>query len=201
MRSWKRAPAESLVDDDDEELVSLLSGDSNPRDGLDELDWEGNGVRRSVPEIKLLENTWSVPAHAAGGNTGRSPAGRSPAAESWHAADDVEGEDFGTIDWSYYRRKARRHDLKMRESIADWPNAFQSVYVLFEAGQSWLALGIVGVTCGVIASMVDIGTDWATDLKFGLCRRGFWINRATCCSDRQATHETFQSTACSALTA
>ena len=49
--------------------------------------------------------------------------------------------------------------------------------------ESWIVLALIGVTCGVIATIVDVGADWATDLKFGYCNRGFWINRGVCCRD------------------
>lgn len=200
MRAWKRAPAEGLVDDeDDEELVNLLSGGANPLDELDHLFSESDGtVRLSVGGNVSEGRGAQVSAKSGAGgashpraHTTRNDAGggaarrRDSRVQSWHETDDEEGEDFGTIDWSYYRRKSRWHDHQTQQSIADWPRAFRSIYTAYEAVQSWLALGVVGVSCGVIASVVDIGTDWATDLKFGLCRRGFWINRATCCSDRQ----------------
>ena len=201
MRAWKRAPAEGLVDDeDDEELVNLLSGESNPLDELDELFSESDGtVRLSVGGHNSegggagvgaksgsggTSYPWAQTARSAGGGAARR---RDSRVQSWHETDNEDGEDFGTIDWSYYRRKSRWHDHQTKKRIADWPRVFRSMYTAYEAGQSWLALGVVGVSCGVIASVVDIGTDWATDLKFGLCRRGFWINRATCCSDRHTS--------------
>ena len=49
--------------------------------------------------------------------------------------------------------------------------------------QSWLALTIVGALMGLFAAIIDIGSMWALDLKFGVCSRGFWINRSLCCKD------------------
>jgi len=159
MRAWKRAPAEGLVDDeDDEELVNLLSGESNPLDELDELFSESDGTARLSVGGHVSEGggaqagakrgaggTSHPPAQTGGGATRR----RDSRVPSWHETDDEDGEDFGTIDWSYYRRKSRWHDHQTKERIADWPRVFRSLYTAYEAGQSWLALGVVGVSCGV----------------------------------------------------
>ena len=88
-----------------------------------------------------------------------------------------------TIDWSRARAEARRHEDVVEAKIRGWPVLLRSAFRAYDACQSWLALGIIGASCGVVASIIDTGTDWATDLKFGLCRRGFWISKATCCSD------------------
>jgi hypothetical protein len=34
---------------------------------------------------------------------------------------------------------------------------------------------------GTVASIVDIGTTWMTDLKYGICPEAFWLDREQCC--------------------
>lgn len=39
----------------------------------------------------------------------------------------------------------------------------------------------VGVVVGAVASFIDIGTTWMTDLKYGICPDAFWFDREQCC--------------------
>lgn len=34
---------------------------------------------------------------------------------------------------------------------------------------------------GAVASFIDIGTTWMTDLKYGICPEAFWFDREQCC--------------------
>jgi len=46
----------------------------------------------------------------------------------------------------------------------------------------------VGIAVGAVASFVDIGTTWMTDLKYGICSEAFWFDREQCCwSSNQTT--------------
>lgn len=46
----------------------------------------------------------------------------------------------------------------------------------------------VGVAVGAVASFIDIGTTWMTDLKYGICPEAFWFDREQCCwSSNQTT--------------
>jgi chloride channel 3/4/5 len=104
-------------------------------------------------------------------------------AEAAAAAKRHTLEHLETIDWSCSRLETRRHEDVVEARIRAWPGLLRAIYRAYDAGQSWVALGVIGASCGMVASIIDTGTDWATDLKFGLCSRGFWISKATCCSD------------------
>lgn len=39
----------------------------------------------------------------------------------------------------------------------------------------------MGVAVGAVASFIDIGTTWMTDLKYGICPGAFWFDREQCC--------------------
>jgi chloride channel 3/4/5 len=50
-------------------------------------------------------------------------------------------------------------------------------YQFYDAVQSWLVLLVVGFCIGLVAAVLDIASDWSNDVKFGMCKRGFWIPR------------------------
>jgi chloride channel 3/4/5 len=39
----------------------------------------------------------------------------------------------------------------------------------------------VGLVTGTVAAIIDIGTSWMSDLKFGICPQAFWLNMEQCC--------------------
>eukprot|EP00960_Hanusia_phi_P012260 357393-Hanusia_phi.AAC.1 len=94
-----------------------------------------------------------------------------------------EVKDFMTIDWTYYAEKDR--ERRIQGLRGGRKSAILRVLLnIYDAMQSWLALTAVGFTCGALAAMVGTGSDWANDLKFGMCYgRGFWITRQMCCKD------------------
>lgn len=47
---------------------------------------------------------------------------------------------------------------------------------------------------GVCAGVIDIGTSWMSDIKEGICRDAFWLNREQCCWS--ANDSTFDEEGC-----
>jgi len=164
-----RRPGERVgrVDDDGEELLGLLSGDDEDASSLgcnpSNPDAHNPQPSRRRDEIKRRA------AHVRG--------------EAAVAAKCQAMEHLDTIDWSRSRDESRRHEDFVDSKIRHWPALLRGAWRAYDAAQSWLALGMIGASCGLVASIIDTGTDWATDVKFGLCSRGFWISKATCCSD------------------
>jgi chloride channel 3/4/5 len=72
-----------------------------------------------------------------------------------------EGSGFwdkeGTFKWR----------LKVRES--------------YDAGQAWLVITIVGAVIGLIAAVLNIITEWLSDIKLGYCTTAFYLNQQFCC--------------------
>ena len=97
----------------------------------------------------------------------------------------TEGHYSGirTIDWSFCRVQAKIERLNRIRSLQGRNLIVRNFWKAYDAMESWILLALIGITCGVIATFVDVGADWATDLKFGYCGRGFWINRGVCCRD------------------
>jgi len=51
----------------------------------------------------------------------------------------------------------------------------------YKANVTFCYCFIVGVAVGAVASFIDIGTTWMTDLKYGICPEAFWFDREQCC--------------------
>ncbi|KAI5289668.1 glycerol ethanol, ferric requiring protein [Ascosphaera aggregata] len=120
-------------------------------------------------------------------------------------------EDFSTIDWvqdAVYeearRRVARRHagptptNLRRREEddsdeVRCWsswnafwlqPGAFgwrHKVYESYNAGQRWLVLTLVGAAIGLNSAVLNIITEWLSDIKVGYCTTAWYLNEQFCC--------------------
>ena len=50
-----------------------------------------------------------------------------------------------------------------------------------DAWSGWLCVLLVGLVTGTVAGIVDIGSSWMSDLKFGICPDAFWLNMEQCC--------------------
>ncbi|XP_037788408.1 H(+)/Cl(-) exchange transporter 5-like isoform X2 [Penaeus monodon] len=95
-------------------------------------------------------------------------------------------DDFHTIDWQRdvaRDRMRHRHIIKKRDDSAwDWIKSGH------DAWSGWLCVFLVGVIAGAFAGMIDIGTSWMSDLRFGICPEAFWFNQEQCC---WSSNETF----------
>lgn len=95
-------------------------------------------------------------------------------------------DDFHTIDWQRdiaRDRMRHRYIIKKREeSMWDWIKSGH------DAWSGWLCVFLVGVFAGAVAGMIDIGTSWMSDLRFGICPEAFWFNQEQCC---WSSNETF----------
>lgn len=52
---------------------------------------------------------------------------------------------------------------------------------LYDAGQSWLVITIVGAVIGLISGFLNIITEWLSDIKLGHCTTAFYLNEQFCC--------------------
>ncbi|CAL4065808.1 unnamed protein product [Meganyctiphanes norvegica] len=95
-------------------------------------------------------------------------------------------DDFHTIDWqrdiARDRMRHRRIIKKKSDSICDWIRSGH------DAWSGWLCVFLVAVIAGAVAGMIDIGTSWMSDLRFGICPEAFWFNKEQCC---WSSNETF----------
>ncbi|XP_065220056.1 H(+)/Cl(-) exchange transporter 5 isoform X1 [Planococcus citri] len=98
-------------------------------------------------------------------------------------SDDIPGigqyEDFHTIDW---QRDIARDRMRHRYIIKRKQNSvFDLIKGAHDAWSGWLCVLFVGLVTGTVAGIVDIGSSWMSDLKFGLCPEAFWLNMEQCC--------------------
>ena len=50
-----------------------------------------------------------------------------------------------------------------------------------DAWSGWLVVFAVGALTGFAAGVIDIGAEWMTDIKEGICTEQFWFNKKACC--------------------
>lgn len=96
-------------------------------------------------------------------------------------------EDFTTIDWvqdavyeQNYRRARRRTGRGFwdKEGVFSWR---RKVYESYDAGQAWLVVTLVGIAIGINSAVLNIITEWLSDIKLGHCTSAFYLNEQFCC--------------------
>ncbi|KFY34097.1 hypothetical protein V494_07059 [Pseudogymnoascus sp. VKM F-4513 (FW-928)] len=96
-------------------------------------------------------------------------------------------EDFTTIDWvqdaarEQLRREARRREnarFFTRGGKAGWRYRLWEAY---DAGQGWIVVTLIGAAIGLNAALLNIITEWLSDIKLGYCTTGFYLNENFCC--------------------
>lgn len=96
-------------------------------------------------------------------------------------------EDFTTIDWvqdavyEQSRRRAKRRSgtgFWDQEGILGWR---RKVHESYDAGQAWLVVTLVGLAIGLNSAVLNIITEWLSDIKLGHCTTAFYLNENFCC--------------------
>ncbi|RJE18790.1 Chloride channel [Aspergillus sclerotialis] len=95
-------------------------------------------------------------------------------------------EDFTTIDWvqdavhEQARRKAKRREMGFwdTEGTFGWRRKVSESY---DAGQAWLVITLVGAAIGLNSALLNIITEWLSDVKLGYCTTAFYLNEQFCC--------------------
>ncbi|KAJ5177583.1 Cystathionine beta-synthase core [Penicillium coprophilum] len=96
-------------------------------------------------------------------------------------------EDFTTIDWvqdavyEQSRRRAKRRSGSRfwdQEGILGWR---RKMYESYDAGQAWLVVTLVGMAIGLNSAVLNIITEWLSDIKLGHCTTAFYLNESFCC--------------------
>ncbi|KPV74558.1 uncharacterized protein RHOBADRAFT_54361 [Rhodotorula graminis WP1] len=83
-----------------------------------------------------------------------------------------------TIDWThcYALERARKAHL------AALPGLHGVVARTWDAGRPWVAVVLVGVLTGAVASGLDILSAWLSDLRTGKCTDMWWMSKGLCCA-------------------
>ena len=88
-------------------------------------------------------------------------------------------DDFSTIDWIRDRTKDRRRRKKLEKSKRISCRGFVDRY--WDAASGWLLVFLVGVSSGLLAGVIDVGAEWMSDLKDGICVGNGWYSKDSCC--------------------
>ena len=156
-------------------------------------------LKRARSSFSSVLSTSSAPRAAADGgplSTTASEAAAAAAAAAGAAPpehrfpDELDAvrryEDFTTIDWvqdaarEQLRRRARR--LEGRGGTSSSVHGLRrKVWELYDAGQAWIVVTLVGAAIGLNAAFLNIVTEWLSDIKLGHCTTAFYLNENFCC--------------------
>ncbi|KAK9236789.1 chloride channel [Lipomyces kononenkoae] len=97
-------------------------------------------------------------------------------------------EDFSTIDWvqdaarEQLRQRIRR-SRTLRIYGRSWLRAvLDYLWDIYGSIHGWVVVSCIGASIGAIAAMLNIITEWLSDIKLGYCTTGFYLNEKFCCS-------------------
>lgn len=78
------------------------------------------------------------------------------------------------------KRKVRR---KQAAGLYDkgQPGWRYQLWRSYDAAQAWIVVTIIGVAIGLNAALLNIITEWLSDVKMGYCETGFYLNENFCC--------------------
>ncbi|KAL6073810.1 Chloride channel protein [Balamuthia mandrillaris] len=95
-------------------------------------------------------------------------------------------DEFTTIDWireSVIDRRNRSANLRL-------PNTgWNIVKKLFYGVQAWIFVALVGISTGFFAGIIDMGVEWMSGIKFGICSTNFTLSRELCCRNSEECDE------------
>lgn len=101
--------------------------------------------------------------------------------EAAHAAGNDDGgaqSTFVSVDWwRDMARDRRRHNNGILDGAHGW---LCLLIVGLVAGACGASIG-AHACAGTIAGAIDIGTEWFSDLRNGVCVNAWWLNRVQCC--------------------
>ena len=104
-------------------------------------------------------------------------------------------DDFHTIDWLKDLARDRfRHRIIQKKRKE---NIWQQIVTLHDSWSGWLCVLLVGLSSGVVAAVVDIGSNWITHIKDGICVNAFWLNKPQCCwASKNVTYDHYNNPKC-----
>ncbi|KAH7108024.1 chloride channel [Auriculariales sp. MPI-PUGE-AT-0066] len=107
-------------------------------------------------------------------------------------------EDFTTIDWikdSIIEHNRRLREVQKNQSVLRNERGKLTSRLLvtqakkiLHATEGWVVIALVGACIGANAALISILTEWLANLKSGVCKEGWWLNRASCCTQISDEH-------------
>jgi hypothetical protein len=104
-------------------------------------------------------------------------------------------DDFHTIDWLKDLARDRfRHRIIQKKKKE---NIWQQIVTLHDSWSGWICVLLVGLSSGLVAAVVDIGSNWITHIKEGICVNAFWLNKPQCCwASKNVTYDHYNNPKC-----
>ena len=143
--------------------------------------------RRSRPSRSSLTSPYPVREDEELGQNGSAAANTSEQRFTEEIEEIKRYEDFTTIDWvqdaarEQVRRNVRRKEnTERRKGRGGW-DVRQKIWELYDAGQAWIVVTLVGIAIGINAAVLNIVTEWMSDVKLGYCETAFYLNQNFCC--------------------
>ncbi|KAJ1980256.1 hypothetical protein H4R33_005521 [Dimargaris cristalligena] len=86
-------------------------------------------------------------------------------------------DDYTTIDWihEFVKEQIRLRTLRALRGVRG------SLANMWDSIQAWLLVCIIGVVCGCLAALIDVCSEYLSDLKTGYCARDFTLGQTFCC--------------------
>ncbi|BGP49381.1 chloride channel [Rhodotorula kratochvilovae] len=142
---------------------------------------EGTTATRKVKADEYLGDFPTFPSHlfTAPRSASHPPSSPSSPTLAGARADAPSALPTGSsIDWTrfYALERARKSRL------AALPGLHGVAARTWDAGRPWVALVLVGVLTGSVASALDILSAWLSDLRMGKCTDMWWMSRGLCCA-------------------
>ena len=81
-----------------------------------------------------------------------------------------EYEDAQSIDWRFENEKIRLRDQSLTPLVR-----------IYDVCCSWFIIVTTGLLVGFTAAYLDVVSAWLSDLRQGVCRDSFWLDRNSCC--------------------
>ncbi|KAI8824360.1 chloride channel [Fimicolochytrium jonesii] len=90
-------------------------------------------------------------------------------------------QDFTTIDWIHdtIKERVRLRTMRRTPGMRGW------LTEKLDGSIAWILLALIGVTCGCIASLIEVSYTHISDWRTGFCGRSIWLRREHCCSSEE----------------
>lgn len=77
----------------------------------------------------------------------------------------------------FINEKTRSHVLELEHQREQTGKYAQYAYI----AKIYVVLVSMGIGAGLIAAGLDLSVEWLSDIKFGICKRGWYLTREMCC--------------------
>ena len=164
-----------------------LTSDSNAPDTASVMLSSNEGSRRPSSIISFASGISSALQGGEPGQNGSTMAATTQQRLTDEMDEIKRYEDFTTIDWvqdaareQAHRRAKRLENNGPYQYGRSWAIR-KKIGSLYDAGQAWIVVTLVGAAIGLNAAFLNIVTEWLSDIKLGHCTTAFYLNENFCC--------------------